>query len=400
MYYKVDFDKFKDDFDKYKRERPETRYVYSDDIYLKKIENSVNEAIKKASNENFISDQQIIFSINKQYFKPLYEVKIACDNIINSLVEEFSNHYKINKDLWFYTCPEFKLYYIISENLSLSYDFLKNIDNFYLYNLEFSTIRFYLRQSIEAFVNMYNLVQEAMITKTISCATNYFKLCSLYSKSKKDTVLETFKEDLKKSYFYTHNKHFKKLIFDENLEDESEDEIENKKSFIPVSSVFFVATFEIHKKFKKELDCIKKENYKLYETLIILDKLYTLIINELKDFYSYESEFVHVDINNEDLFNYNTFNKKDYFDNLNYELEELFFVFYIILYYTSYLIELYFSSRVEEFNLNVEEFDKDNHIINIINNNRHYTDNENVFLNKNKPLNFSVILDNLDNIDI
>lgn len=389
MYYKINFDKLKPDFKKIKKEIPELGYIYFDEVYLNKFENSFNERVNGTSD----FDENIIISINKRYFKPLYKVKTECDNTIDTLIEKLLKHFSaddkiMNRDLLFYKCPEFKLYYIISENIRLSYDFLKNINNFYLYDLEFSTIRFYLRQSIEAFVNMYNIIQEVLITKTFSCSTNYFKLCSLYSKAKSDDILEEFKEDLKKSYFYTNNPYFKELIFAKELND--------KKSFIPVNSTFFIATKKASKKFKTELNNIRKNNLDDYNFLLELDKIFILFIEELKNIYSSESEFVHVDINNEYLFNYNTFDKEEYFNNLSYELEKLFSTLYLILYYSCFLIGLRFNSIGKNLNLDLKPITEYNSLFDIIFDNLHFVENEDGSCNKNKPLNFSVILNDFD----
>ena len=389
MYYKVDFEQLRPKFEKIKQDIPKAAYIFSDEVYWNKFENSFNEAIHETSN----FDENIIISINRKYFKPLYKVKSECDNSIDILVEKFLKHFnsdgkRMNKDTLFYMCPEFKLYYIISENVRLSYEFFKNINNFYLYDLEFSTIRFYLRQNIEAFVNMYNLLIEAMITSNMSCATNYFKLCSLYSKDKKDDILESFKEDLRKSPFYSNEQRFKRVIFAKKGA--------GKKSFISVRSTFYIATKSITEKFKDELDTMKKERFDDYEGFFWIEDLFTYLIELLDAFYSDESKFVHVNINNDYLFNYNTLDKKEYFDNLNGEIEVLFYLHYTILWWACFLLRLRLDTIAKDLGFNLKPIAEDAYLYSIISDNVSYFEREDGSCNKNKPLNFSVILNDFD----
>lgn len=329
-------------------------------------------------NPNYILDYFIY--PNSDYFYNFNMIKNHCDSYINNLTKCFIDSYEISKNIVFEIFPEFKLYNIISENLRLAENFLHEIDNFYLYKLEFSSFRFYLRQSIEAFLHLFNIMEENLIYEATPTGTYYSMLCRVYSATYETEEIKKFRKELISSDFYSTNKLFKKIIFEEynNKLKGYKDNNSNKKnnyahknskinnynnrpSSISVSSSFYIAKQSLNDKFSNfRKDCFGyRQNISQYAEL---HETYVAFINKLHKIYKNECKFVHVDIDNDNLFEY-SLDIKETFHNLNNRLEDLVYTLYNILVYSCNLFyEEYQNGEYIVMFAKDENIDKDKYI--------------------------------------
>lgn len=295
-------------------------------------------------NPSYIYDYFI--SSNSDYFYNFNIIKNHCDSYINSLAKGFVFSFKRSLNVIYEVLPEFKLYNIISENLRLAEKFLYNIDNFYLYKLEFSTFRFYLRQSIEAFVQLFNLMEEDIVMHKSSVNTNYYMLNKLYSQNDLPEELESFRKQLSYSNFYSKNEKFGKIISDVYKNNPKL----TRPTHIDVSSNFYIARQNLDFKFDnfKNRDVLVSDKY-IFENYGDFHKNYKSFIGKLNKIYSRECKFVHVSFDNDDLFDFSHDVVKT-FHNLNNKLEDLTYIFYSILVYSCNLFYILFDiDKNEEF---------------------------------------------------
>ena len=172
------------------------------------------EIIKNANKDpDYIYDYFIY--PKAEYFYRFNIIKNRCDSYIDDITNCFMDSFEMSKNVVFEIFPEFKLYHIISENLRLGENLLHEIDNFYLYKLEFSSFHFYLRQSIEAFLHLFNMMEETFIYDIPTTETDYYMLCEIYSAKYETDEIKKFRKELISSNFYSQDKVQKKIIFEE-----------------------------------------------------------------------------------------------------------------------------------------------------------------------------------------
>lgn len=329
-------------------------------------------------NPSYIYDYFI--SSNSDYFYNFNIIKNHCDSYINSLKKCFIDSFEVSENVIFEIFPEFKLYHIISENLRLAEKFLHEIDNFYLYKLEFSSFRFYLRQSIEAFLHLFNIMEENLIYGTLSSETYYYMLCKIYSAKYETEEIKGFRKELISSDFYSKDKVQKKIIFEEynnklkgykcnrsnkdknyNRKNSKNNNYDNRPTSISVSSSFYIAKKSLNDKFSNfRKDCFGyRQNISQYAEL---HETYVDFINKLHKIYKNECKFVHVDIDNDNLFEFSLDVKKT-FHNLNNRLEDLVYALYNILIYSCNLFYAqYYNGEYTIRFAKDENIDKDKYI--------------------------------------